>query len=718
MMMAVVGAFLYASTAAAGVRYLVKQDFESAKDPTLIGWASPNLPGGMSVAGDEWGNYFQFSLGQSNGRSCYWLWGSDVYTDQLIDGTYRMEMEWCYKQGSNNQYGTQLRFLNSDEAPTNNGKTANSNALDQYNWIFTLTEADADRNFYICDDTNNTFLVNVGEWMKIVLDVNVNDRTVAYTITNATGDVEYVKGVRNVPEKISIEGSDGTTTEYEQSMYITGINQYNARYQSIVQMDNINVSVFAEEDIANPPTVALTGVNGIERTYTITFGEEEELNIEGTDGKTEEIFYMDCDGMYKYTTTTSGTLKAWTVSGTATSDVVTVDVECVEIALPGATAAIVGVEDGYAKTYQLTVSNEEVPTQPTIFLMYQYKNEKGEIEVSAEDKFSGEKVDVKEKGVLTITSVAPGFGSTTVEVVNDKQFQTTDEIDFQHMTAEDLTAKGFEAMDPLDSESTSGETNWTGRQRFYYNIATGEVDEEGNPTYTKYVVYGASTLGFEPIQRYRFLQSKLDETAARSLFAPMYTWWFNDGITATSLNEEGTGPAVDDNGNEGGSVNIQIKLGIGLVHSGVQGDAETYDPAGRGYGNIRVNNTTLGVDGLTDEDFIVVYKINDYGSTSKHPEFPAGTDPEVAKEQYKAMHLGDLVEIYTGLQTFQLYRVDTALNYIRILKGDSEGIEEINTGAIVSDHNAPIYNLNGIQVNPKTLQRGVYIKQGKKFIVR
>jgi hypothetical protein len=244
------------------------------------------------------------------------------------------------------------------------------------------------------------------------------------------------------------------------------------------------------------------------------------------------------------------------------------------------------------------------------------------------------------------------------------------------------------------------------------------VDEEGNHTYTTYVVYGPSTQGFEPIQRYRFLQSKLDETTAHSLFAPLYTWWYNDGITPTSLNEEGTGPAVDANGNEGGSVNVQVKLGIGLVHSGVQGDTETYDPAGTGYGNIRVNNATLGVDGLTDEDFIMIYKIGDYGTTSKHPQFPAGTDPEEAKAQYKAMHLGDLLEIYTGLQTFQLYRVDTALNYVRILKGNNEGIEEINTGAIVSDHNAPIYNLNGIQVNSKSLQRGVYIKQGKKFIVR
>lgn len=704
MMMAVVGAFLYASTAAAGIRYLVKQDFESTKDPASIGWASPNYAGGMSIAGDDQGNYFQYSLGSNNGRSCYWLWGSDVYTEQVPDGIYHVELEWCYKQGSDNQYGTQLRFLNTDTAPDKNGVTANTNDLTQLNWIFAITEVDATRAFYVCDDTNNTFMVSIGEWMKVSLDVDVNARTVDYTISDIFGNTEYAKGQRIVPE--------------DQSMYVTGINQHMARRNSIVQMDNINVFVSSDEDIANPPTVALTGVNGTERTYSITFGEEEELNIIGTDGTEETIFYMDCDGKYVYTTSTSGTLKAWTTSGSATSEVVTTEVECVMIALPAATATIIDVTDGYAKSYSLTVSNAEVPTQPTIFINYEFKNADGNVEVSGVDKFSGEVVKVSGKGTLTVTTLAPGFTSTTISVENDKEFATTNDIDFQHMTADELVAKGFEDMGVLDSETTSGESNWTARQRFNFKIATGEVDEEGNPTYTTHVVYGPSTLGYEPIQRYRFLQSKLDETAAHSLFAPLYTWYFNDGITKTSLNEEGTGPAVDANGNEGGTTNVQIKLGIGLVHSGVQGDTESYDPAGAGYGNIIVQDATLGVDGLTDEDFIVVYKINDYGSSSVHPEFPAGTDPEEAKAQYKAMHLGGLVEVYTGLQTFQLYRVDTALNRLCVLKAKNDGIEELNTGAIVSDHNAPVYNLNGIQVNPSNLQRGIYIKQGKKFIVR
>ncbi len=691
---------LFATSASAGVSNLLKQDFESGTDPIALGWASPNLATGMSITGDAEGNYFQFSLGQNNGRSCNWIWGSDIYNGKVNGGNYHMELEWCYKQGSNNQYGTQFRVVSSESAPQ-----GNTNDLSKGNWLFAITEVDDTRAFYVNDDTNNTFMVTIGEWMKISLDVDINARTVAYTVSDIFGNATYAEGTRTVPE--------------EESMFATGINQHLARYQSIVQMDNIKVQVITDYDVANPPTVALTGVNGNERTYSISFGEEEELTIKGTDGKEETFFYMDCDGKYVYTTTTSGTLEAWTVSGSATSEVVSTEVECVPIALPGATATIIDVTDGYSKSYRLTVSNSDVPTQPTIFINYEFKNENGTVEASGTDKYSGEVVSVSGKGTLTVTTLAPGFTETTVTIQNDKEFATTNDIDIQHLTAEDLLAKGFEAMDPLDSSSTSGETNWTGRMRMYYQVATGEVDEEGNPTYSNVPVYGPSESGYEPIQRYRFLQSKLNEETAHQLFAPLYTWYGSTGATPKAyFEEDGVTPLVDDAGNPGGTTNLQVKLGIGLVFSGQVNDNENYNPNNLSYSPILINYTTFGVDGLTDDDFIVVYKIDNYGGGSIHPQYPAGIDPEVAKEQYKAEHLGGIVEVYTGLQTFQLYRVDTALSRVCILKTTSDGIEEVGTGKLISDHNAPVYNLNGIQVNPNSLKQGIYIKQGKKFIVR
>ena len=202
------------------------------------------------------------------------------------------------------------------------------------------------------------------------------------------------------------------------------------------------------------------------------------------------------------------------------------------------------------------------------------------------------------------------------------------------------------------------------------------------------------------------------------MFAPLYTWHYNDGIVATSCDESGN-PLVDANGVAGGSVNVQIFIGVGFVFPGVQGDAEAYDPAGVGYGNIRVQNATLGVDGLTDEEFIIVSKLGGYGNTANHGDFAAGTDPEAAKAEWLQQDLGAAKEVYTGLQTFQLYRIDTAISRVTVLTPkNGTGIETINYNQVVSDHNAPIYNLNGVQVNPNALQKGIYIKQGKKFVVR
>lgn len=693
---------VYASTAMAGVFNLISQDFEGTSDVASLGWASANLAGGMSITGDEYGNYFQFNLGSNNGRNCYCLWGADIYEGKLVDGTYHIELEWNYATGSNNQYGTELTIFSNENCVQNNGSyVGNANAQ----WLFSMTELDADRNFKVNNDETNTFIVTPGSWMKISLDVDVNARTVAYSVTDIFGSTTYTEGVRTVPE--------------EMSMYATGLNQYNARYYSVVQMDNIKVQVITDYDIANPPTVALVGVNGTERSYNISFLEEEELHIKGTDGVEQTVSWMDCDGTYVYRTNTSGTLEAWTVSGSATSAVVSTEVECVNISLPAATAAITAVESGYGKTFTLNVDNSEVPTKPTIFLEYTFVNEDGVIEAQGADRFSGEQVTVKSKGTLTVTSIAPGFTSTTTSIYNGTEFQIADKVDFQHKTQEELIAMGFQAMDDLDSNTTSGEGNWTARQRLYFEIATGETDEEGNPTYTKYVMHGPSELGLTPIKRTRYLQSKLNEETAHSLFAPVYTWYGTTGVSPRAyFEEDGVTPLVDPQGAPGGTTNLQIKGDIGLVFSGQVNDNEDYNPNSLGYSPILINNVTLGVDGLTDEDFIVVRSMKDYGSSSVHPQFPAGTSVEDATAEYFATDLGGVVDVYTGLSTFSLYRVQDAITSVTVMKAKTNGIEDVSTGKVVSDHNAPIYNLNGVQVNPNNLQRGIYIKQGKKFIVR
>ena len=707
-------AVVFTLTANAGTKNLVKMDFESG-DPASLGWASANLAAGMSITGDEWGNYFQFNLGNSNGRSCYNTWGTDLYTDQLAEGKYHVEFEWAYATPATNQFGTEIAIYSG---AIGNAASSNANINANAATLFSVTEsADNHELFFINGDATNTFTVSGGAWFKVLMDVDVNARKIDWRIVDQlTGETEFAAGTRDFAE-----GTD---------MLAAGLKIYAARYYSIIQLDNLKLQVITSYDIANKPSIALTGVNNKERTYSITFQEEEVLHVKGTDGTETEVLYGDTEGgVYKYTTTTSGTLEAWTTSGTATSEKVSVAVDCNIIQLPQATVAITNAKEGFAKEYTISVSNEDVPTKPTLYVSYEYKDEKGTIVKSAEDKFSGEKVAVDGKGTLTVTVVAMGFEKSVMSVTNDTEFEVKHLIDFQHMTVDELTNKGFVEKGTLDAASGGGESTWTSGKRLYYRIATGEFDDDGNPTWTTYPVYGASEAGLTPIQRYKFLQSKLTQEVAHSMFAPFYTWYYNDGVVATSIDPETGEPKTSDteqpkgSGNVvhaiGGSVNVQVYIGVGFVFPGVQGDEENYDPANVGYGNISVQNAVLGVDGLTDDEFIIVSKIQGYGNTANHGDYPAGTDPEAAKADWLQQDMGATKEVYTGLQTFQLYRIDTAISRVTVLTPkNTTGIETINYNKIVSDQNAPIYNLNGVQVNPNALQKGIYIKQGKKFIVR
>ena len=83
---------------------------------------------------------------------------------------------------------------------------------------------------------------------------------------------------------------------------------------------------------------------------------------------------------------------------------------------------------------------------------------------------SGALYEASEKGTLTVTTHAYGFGETTVTFENNTEFAVDKTIDFQHMAEADLTAKGFAEIDPLQDAKMSGETNWTGRKRLWFGI--------------------------------------------------------------------------------------------------------------------------------------------------------------------------------------------------------------------------------------------------------
>lgn len=680
--------FAYTLVATAGIKNLYKQDFELAKTPADANWISPSNAGGMSIAGDEFGSYFQFVHSGGGERNAYTLWGTDIYGEGV--NKYTLKFDWCPKKKPDTNLANEIVVMSDSVFSTNRWANQNyrrhaseikagATEPDRW-WLFDLTEltdeAKEGNTYAINGDSTNIATINFDSFYKIQLDVDVEARTVAYDVADEFG-TPVVSGTYNVPE-------------YVGNLRATGLNVLGGKVGSINIIDNILVQVETAEDFANAPTVALTGVNGTSRTYTISFEEANNEVLHVTfDGAELTPDDTTLPGMYKFNLAASGKLVAWTESGAAKSEEVSVDVVAEIINLPAVTADITGVDEGYVKTYKMSVSNTEVPTQPALFFNYKYTPASGDV-IAKENCQTGEMLTVNAKGKLEITTHDGGkdqFGSTTVTYENDSEYGVKDDIDFQHMAEGDLTAKGFAEIDVLASESTSGENNWTARPdalRFTWIKGTAVGDTVQVRPYD--VAHGG-------IRRFMKLQSTLTEEEAHKIFAPVYTWSTGEQATA----------------------NAKFYLNIGLINVGNRED-DMSGALGQG-----VANAVMGVDGLTDNDYIIVNRVDNYGrSKTDYITVFADTEEE-AIQKYNAENWAPEsgLSVIKGTETFQLFRIDTALARVRtfVNKGGS-GIKTLPYNEVISDHNAPIYNLNGVQMNPNTLKKGVYVKQGKKFIVR
>ena len=710
-----IAAFAVCMVANAGVKNLFKQDFEAVKTAADAGWTSPNLAGGMSIASTEFGKWFEFSLGNNNNRSAVLTWGTDIFDESITK--YSVHFQWGHlsnpKGADNGDPNANTQFSNEvaiivphdwapNEAETaagikavnsiNNGQYATADSLrlfsitqfkgaygteNQY-WADNADFTNYAYDFMVNGDPNVTFTAAEGAWYNIHVTVDVTARKVSYIIRDESDSEDILTGEAPIADNANV--------------YASALNVLLGRYSSKAAFDDVKVQVEIDGAYANNPSIALTGVNMGERTYQIFFemSNDEILHLKTTEGAEETAV----ESPFEYKTTNSGVLEAWTESNGATSEHVSENVDCSVITLPLPEVAIKKVNTGYVKELTLTVDNAEVPTQPSILLTYEFKGEGGEVVSSGENEVpSGTSITVTQKGVLTVTTHAYGFAESTLTYNNDTEFGVDATVDFQHLTEAKILELGFTEIDLLDSDKMSGENNWTARKRMWYQIKTGEQDAEGNDILETHVVYGPTSTGAEGIRRFLLVPSKLNAENSHSMFAPVYTWY----------SEAGDGSDV---------AGLKINYGIGLINTGTKTDEGT---------SINYANGPVGVDGLTDNDFFIVYVISDYGTSSAHPVFEAGTSVEDATAQYKAMNLGDgtNVQVLKGTETFSLYRIDTAIARIDVFKAVAgEGIIEVGNADIVSDHNAPIYNLNGMQVKASSLKSGIYIKQGKKFIVR
>lgn len=713
------------TTSFAGKRILYQQNFDQASDAAATGWSYGGSS--MSIASDEYGKFLELSQGQSNGRSAQLTWGAGIFNDAegnslLKDGKYTVSYDFCVKQNSNNQYNSEFTvFTNHAPIANNLYRTPWDDAKKGFqgawnNFLFDMsqvnTAADADMLVTIdakmVENTNEetgvksysletapAYTLASGTWYTVTLNVDVNARTVDYTVISLSGD-ELSSGTYTVPEK----SINAAREEEEVSMLAEGLFIMVARYQTIIDIDNISVAIDTDYDYANTPGVALTRLGKTAddeldlnlRAYTCTFLDGETLHIKGTDGKEITVEYGESDnGSYVYETSTSGELEVWTTVGEAKSEVVKEKVECVPVVLPQASAAISSVGEGFAKSYTLSVSNADVPLQPTIFLNYKYVNKAGETIDEKEGVASGYVVDVTEEGTLTITSQAFGYEENTVSVTNDIEFAVKQKWDFARMSDEEIKAAGFTEWQVLNSAKTSGFENWTARKRLYYYDGSTYTDEEGNEKQTMILPFGfvaedntTNVLDYSVIG---------DEEGDKGINVEGYELFKGIRVFANH--------------------NVTYLKHIGMLNNSTKGG----------------NNKNIDVLNLDETDFVVVNKINDYGTSSIHPTC-------ATNEEYFAQLTGTINDVYkvadvgveekegegdaavgTGKYTVScpIYRIDTAATcvtvYAQVGGSGVEGVEAEVEG------DGYYYTIDGIRLAQPN-GPGLYIHNGKKIIVK
>lgn len=700
------------ATSFAGTRILYQQNFETAPDVASTGWTYNG--GSISIASDEYGKFLELSQGQNNGRSGYVQWGSDIFLNAdgesvLENGTYQVTFDFSIGANSNNQYNSEITLFTNDLGVENQPYRARwSGEIGPFNsFLFDAyqcnTAADTDMLVAInapyvesvaedgtvsySVDTTEQYTLATGDWYTVTLDVNVNSREVEYKVESLSGTIvnsgTYVVPATNL----------GTAEGTDVSMYAEGLWIMTARYNTIIDFDNIVVSYDSAYDYANDPTIALTRVgydanevlNLNMRAYTITFLDGETLHLTGTDGASIDVDFADCDGAYIYETATSGTLKAYTTCGNATSNVVEVAVECVPVVLPAAEVAISSVEEGYGKTYVVSVDNSDVPLQPTIFISYVFNGANGEV-LTGENMASGESIALTQSGTLTLTTASFGYQSTSTSVENDLLFTKKQEWDFARMSDEEITKAGFTDWQVLNSATTSGFSNWTARKRlYYYDSNSASIDEEtGETVYSAVYPFGYVSGDAEDYPAEHLDYSEIG-TEGDDLGINVAGYELFEGITVFA----------------GHNVTY-------LKHVGVTNNATT----GGNYKNIDVLN-------LDEGDFVVYNTIGSYGSDSNHP-IVATTDEYyalLAGTNNVAKASDGTLDEETGKYTVScpIYRIDTVCTKLTVYAQDPDSVEGIQAAEVAGDNY--YYTIDGLRLTEPN-RPGLYIHNGKKIIVK
>lgn len=658
-------AFVTSSNAA--VKVIYNQDFESAIDATAAGWASPSAGSGLSITSDGESKVLSFAP-SGNDRSAHTLWGADIIKNAGVS-TYTISFEFYAKAWGNNHVTSEFTVMADETTCT---KSPNGSFISNSdNWLFDLSQqstntaaASGSMSFTINKDENSVISLASGTWYHVDLNVDVDARTVDYNIASGTSDP--VQGSYTVPDGVD--------------MYATGLYFLGARYNPVQYFDNISVTSEVDGDFANVPTTTLTNINNQQRVYSLGFKEGETLHVKWN-GTTKDYEFSDAEPNVMDPTSgtiawsnnpnydpaneglvtdacQSGTLEVWTTSGDAESEHVTLEVSNELVPVSAATASISAVQAGFGKTYTLTADNSTVDLAPTLYIDAEFKGKDASQSFTKSDMTSGATIELPGEGTLTLTTKAFGYKSVNSTVVNDIEYQQSADYNFAHWTDKEIAAAGFTADGNVTGNyATYGRLYW-------YNSATYDASAENN-----------------------------EKTAYSTI--PQYTkkaseW--TDGVLSGDIEFTATP-----------SVNVHIFQGVGINLEGRKGD----DMSGNWIGSLY-----LKINNLSATDFIMVSGYNNYGSNALHPVV-------ASEEEFLASNNAPVTSVLAGTSEIGLLRISDVIARLQVFSpvGDVNAISNVNA-ADKANADAPVYNISGMRVNKNNLQKGIYIQNGKKFVVK
>lgn len=308
-------------------------------------------------------------------------------------------------------------------------------------YLFALTQPSGlstQSNTWYINDLNNTanpVTLGTSTWYHLALTVTASK--VSYVLSENNSDGTIKQQVTNGSGSLDVTSMPTIAGFYD----LLGGNKTGK-----MNFDNLKVYDYVAEVPADNPVITLTKVDGTSRTYHIAFTEGQTLYYElpGESSFTAVTTGSSVD----VTTSTTGTLTAYTMNGTAKSSDITETVDATDVTLnaPAITVSNLATSGDarYATYTAATTDQSSVLLSPSASYSATF-TPTGGTEKSVDLPYAA-----TENGTITVTAACDGYTSST---------SSLDVTPFAKLQMVDYTASDF---DVTNYTLVSGTTAWNG----------------------------------------------------------------------------------------------------------------------------------------------------------------------------------------------------------------------------------------------------------------